>query len=71
MDSEVIYHLEHPDGTVERHVHAFDRRYFFHDELVHLLARAGFEIVEFYCDFDRKPVGGKVPGEQIVVAGLL
>ena len=39
----------------------FDMRYFFRYELEHLLARAGFEEVELYGDFDRSPYASDSP----------
>jgi hypothetical protein len=42
-------------------------RYFFRFELEHLLARAGFEITEFFGNFDRSPFTDSSP-EMIVIA---
>jgi SAM-dependent methyltransferase len=44
----------------------FRMRYFFRYELEHLLARAGFEEVQIYGGFDRRP--WEYPCEQVVVA---
>ncbi len=58
----------HRDGVVvENPVAEFDMRWFHRFELEHLLARAGFEIVELYGDFDRRPSAGDAP-QFIVVA---
>jgi SAM-dependent methyltransferase len=38
---------------------SLDIRYFFRFELEHLLARAGFDEVEFYGDFRRSPLDGR------------
>jgi SAM-dependent methyltransferase len=66
-DAELIYYVQDPAGNTTRIVHAFPLRYFFRYELEHLLARAGFEITEFYGDFDRSPFTDSSP-EMIVIA---
>jgi len=66
--TELLWYVRYPDGRQERHVQAFPFRYFFRFELEHLLARAGFEVVELYGDFDRTPFGQRYPGEMIFVA---
>jgi hypothetical protein len=60
--------VRYPDGHDERFVHHFTFRYFFRFEVEHLLARAGFEVEQFYADFDKSPFGAKAPGELIFVA---
>jgi hypothetical protein len=65
---ELIYYVTHPDGRQERLVDSFPMRYFFRYEVEHLLARAGFEIVHLFSDYDRSPYGSKAPGELIFVA---
>jgi hypothetical protein len=65
---ELIYYVTHPDGRQERLVDSFPMRYFFRYEVEHLLARAGFEIVHLFADYDRSPYGSKAPGELIFVA---
>jgi SAM-dependent methyltransferase len=65
---ELVYHVTHPDGRTERLVDAFSMRYFFRFEAEHLLARAGFEVVELYGGYDRRPYGAQYPGELIFVA---
>jgi SAM-dependent methyltransferase len=67
---ELIYYVGHQDGREERIVHGFPMRYVFRFELEHLLARAGFELVQLYGDFTREPYGAEYPGELVVVAGL-
>ncbi|NIM95824.1 MAG: methyltransferase domain-containing protein [Anaerolineales bacterium] len=67
-DNELIYYITHPDGREERLVHRFKMRYLFRFEAEHLLARAGFEIVEVYADYDRSLYGSKYPGELIIVS---
>ncbi len=52
-DVELIFYVKNPDGTEERLVQSFPMRYFYRYEVVHLLELCGFEIVEFYGDFDR------------------
>jgi len=66
-DAELIYYLQDQSGFTTRIVHAFPLRYFFRFELEHLLARAGFEITEFFGDFDRSPFTDSSP-EMIVIA---
>jgi len=53
LDVELIYYLKHPDGREERIVHAFQMRYLFRFEAEHLLARAGFEVIALYADYQR------------------
>ena len=62
---ELIYYVTYPDGREERIVHAFPMRYLFRFEAEHLLARAGFEILDLYADFNRAPIGTTYPGELI------
>jgi SAM-dependent methyltransferase len=66
-DVELIYYVQDPAGNTTRIVHAFPMRYYFRYELEHLLARAGFEIAEFFGDFDRSPFTDSSP-EMIVIA---
>jgi SAM-dependent methyltransferase len=66
-DAELIYYVQDSSGSTTRIVHAFPLRYFFRFELEHLLARAGFEIAEFFGDFDRSPFTDSSP-EMIVIA---
>jgi SAM-dependent methyltransferase len=68
QDSEIIYHVTHPDGREERLVHSFPMRYIFRYEAEHLLARSGFEVEALYADFQRSPYGSSYPGELIFVA---
>jgi SAM-dependent methyltransferase len=65
---ELIYYLTHPDGQEERLVHAFQMRYLFRFEAEHLLARCGFEVLEVYADYHKKPLGSVYPGELIIIA---
>jgi SAM-dependent methyltransferase len=66
-DIELIYYIGEPSGQMARIVQAFPLRYFFHFELEHLLARAGFEIAEFYGKFDLSPFTDSSP-DMIVIA---
>ena len=68
LGCELIYHRRWPDGREERHVQAFPFRYFFRFEVEHLLARAGFRVIDLYADFERTPFGEKYPCEMIFVA---
>jgi len=68
-DVELIYYVGDATRTVQRHVQAFEMRWFLRAEIEHLLARAGFRVQAMYGDFDRSPVadGSK---EQVVCAVL-
>jgi SAM-dependent methyltransferase len=66
-DIELIYYVQDPSGTTTRIVQAFPLRYYFRFELEHLLARAGFEIAEFFGGIDRSPFTDSSP-EMIVIA---
>lgn len=66
-DTELIYHVTHPDGRTERLVHSFPIRLLFRYEVEHLLARQGFAIRECFGGYDRSPYGDRSP-EMIVVA---
>lgn len=70
LDVELIYYLVHPDGREERVVHAFQMRYLFRFEAEHLLARAGFRVLDLYADYQRNPYGAVYPGDLIFRAGL-
>lgn len=66
-DVEIIYYITDTNGKIERLVNGFPMRYFFRYEIEHLLARAGFEVVELYGDFDKSPLVDESP-EMIFVA---
>jgi len=66
-DIELIYYVTDSAGVTTRIVQAFPMRYFFRYELEHLLARAGFEVAEFFGNFDRSPFADSSP-EMIVIA---
>ncbi len=66
-DVELIFYVTHPDGRTERLVQAFPFRYFFRYEVEHLLARAGFEIIDLFGNFDRSLLCDDSP-EMIFVA---
>jgi len=56
-------------GKVVGNEHAeFRMRWFWRYELEHLLARAGFEHVQIYGDFDRKPVAADTPAFVVVAS---
>lgn len=65
LDVELIYYLTYPDGREERIVHAFQMRYLFRYEAEHLLARAGFQVLDLFADYGRAPYGTADPGELI------
>ena len=68
VDSELIYHVTHPNGHEETLTHRFSMRYLFRFETEHLLARCGFAVEQIYSDYDRSAYGSKYPGELIVIA---
>jgi SAM-dependent methyltransferase len=55
-DMEFIYDVTYPDGQSERLVQAIPLRYFLLYEVVHLLARCGFRVVELFGDFGKSPL---------------
>jgi SAM-dependent methyltransferase len=65
---ELYYDMTHADGRRERRVEPLTMRYFFRYEVEHLLARAGFEVVSLYADYERNPFGTRDPGDLIFVA---
>ena len=65
---ELIYYVTHPDGSVERLVHAFPMRYLFRYEAEHLLVRCGFEVEALYADYKKSPYGTNYPSELIFIA---
>lgn len=67
-DIELVYHVTHPDGREEAHVHAFPMRYLFRYEAEHLLSRCGYELEELYSDYERNPFGAIEPGELLFLA---
>jgi len=71
QDVELIYYLTHPDGREERIVHAFPMRYLFRYEAEHLLCRCGFEVLNVFADYDKKPFGSANPGELIFFSRAL
>ena len=64
---ELIYHVAGGGAPAERHVEAFDMRWYTRAELEHLLARAGFRVEAVYGAFDRSPLTDASP-EMIVRA---
>lgn len=66
-DVELIHYVKYPDGRQERLLHAFKMRYFYRFEMEHLLALAGFKVVELCGNFDGSPFGSESP-EMIFVA---
>jgi SAM-dependent methyltransferase len=64
---ELIYYVSGTaGGTAQRHVQAFDMRWFLRAELVHLLARGGFSVRAICGDFDRSPLTDTSP--EIIVS---
>lgn len=66
-DIELIFYVTHPDGRTERSVQAFPFRYFFRHEVGHLLARAGFKVVQLFGNFDKSELTNDSP-DMIFVA---
>lgn len=66
-DVELIYYVSNPDGKIDRLVQAFPFRYFFRYEVLHLLERCGFRIIELYGNFDKSKLIDDSP-EMIFVA---
>jgi SAM-dependent methyltransferase len=65
---ELIYYVAPRRGAQpERHVQAFDMRWYLAAELQHLVARAGFSVRALYGDFQRNPLVDGCP-EIVVVA---
>ena len=65
---ELIYYVRGAGGGApERHVQAFDMRWYTPAELTHLLARAGLRVEAVYGGFDRSPLRDASP-EQVVCA---
>jgi len=63
-EAELIYYVGN-----QRHVQAFEMRWYLRAELEHLLARAGFYVRQIYGDFKRGPVVDGCP-DLLVVAAL-
>lgn len=67
---EIIYYVSDARGKPEKRFgQAFDMRWYLRDELVHLLARAGFRVRDLYGDLERSPLTD-ASSEMIVVAEL-
>jgi SAM-dependent methyltransferase len=66
-DVEMAFTVTGPGGEQSRNVFAFTIRYFFRYEVEHLLARAGFRVLELFGDFDGSPLRDDSP-EMIFVA---
>jgi SAM-dependent methyltransferase len=58
------YERRRDGAMVANDVVEFRMRWFYRYEVEHLLARAGFELVSLYGDFDRSPFG---PGSQAIL----
>jgi SAM-dependent methyltransferase len=67
-DVELIYHVRSGEHT-ERVVQAFRMRFFTPAELVHLAARAGFQLEAMYGGFDRQPLTDESPEIIAVMRG--
>lgn len=67
-ESEMIYHVTHPDGRSEKFPHHLVMRYSFRFEIEHLLARVGLVPEQFQSDFQGSPFGSTYPGELVITA---
>jgi SAM-dependent methyltransferase len=65
---EVVYEIDHVNGTSERIVIPYETSYVFRFELEHLLARCGFTVREVWGGFGFEPFGSAGTGELIVLA---
>ena len=67
---ELTYYVTETQGAEpRRYVHAFDMRWYLRDELIHLLARAGFSVRAIYGDLHRSDLTDDSK-ELIVVAQI-
>ena len=62
---EIAYDVTESTGETRRVVQAFDMRWFLRAELEHLLARAGFRLLDVFGDFARAPLADDAP--EIVI----
>ena len=62
IDSTAIYDLVRPNGSIKRSVVRIQGRYIFHDELLKLLERTGFEVDEVFGSFRKEKFTEKSPG---------
>jgi hypothetical protein len=67
LQCQIIYHLEHPDGSSSTKVHDFSLRYIFRYEAEHLLERAGFRVTDVLGDFRGASFGETLAGELILL----
>jgi len=52
---QYIFDIIDRKGNLKRKIFPFKLRYMFYDEMVHLLRRCGFEIVDVFGDYDKRP----------------
>jgi len=62
IDSTTIYDLVRPSGSIKRSIVHIQGRYIFHDELLKLLGRTGFEEDEVFGSFRKEKFMEKSPG---------
>lgn len=70
-ECELVCEILEADGSSRRIADAFPLRYIFRFELEHLLARAGFELVDLFGDYDRSPFADASPGMIAVARPLV
>jgi len=69
-ETELVYYLSPaPGAPAERHVQAFEMRWYLRAELEHLLARGGFRVAAIHGDFGGAPLVDGSP-EMVVCAEL-
>ena len=67
-ETEIIYYVaERAGAPPARYVQAFDMRWYLRAELIHLLARSGFQVEVMFGGFDRSPLTD-ASAEQVVLA---
>lgn len=66
MKSTLVFDRIGPDGTIHRSIHRISLCWIFHREMHLLLRLAGFEVVQVYGDYDKRPYD-YVSGEQVFV----
>jgi len=68
LEVELVYYLtDDRTGRTERHVQAFDMRWYLRDELHHLMARCGFRLVAIYGDYQRGALTDEAPEQVWIV----
>lgn len=53
---ELIYYVEEPDGTTNKHVEKLAMKYYYEEQMRELLVSSGFNIKEEYGYYDYRPI---------------